>query len=115
MLTLIGQSKDIGRATGHIQKIFIGISGLQVSRDNHITALKSPDGEQLELDEFKVNIENRAFTDWIKSVEKAMKEALKAKITTTLDKISKFSMDDEKFYEVLSSSALQPYILAVLV
>jgi len=89
LLTLIGQSKDIGRATGHIQKIFIGITGLVLSRDNHITALKSPDGEQFELDQFKVNIENRSFTDWIRSVERSMKDSLKTKITTTLDKISK--------------------------
>jgi len=44
LLTLIGQSKDISRATGHLQKIFIGVSGLTVSKANIITALKSPDG-----------------------------------------------------------------------
>lgn len=44
-----------------------------------------------------------------------MKDSLKAKITKTLDKISKFTMEDDKFYEVINSGALQPYILAVLV
>jgi len=41
-------------------------------KDNSIHQLRSPDDEIFELNSHKVHIGNRAFTDWIKTVEESM-------------------------------------------
>lgn len=107
LLTLIGQSKDISRATGHLQKIFIGVSGLTVNK-NIITAIKSPDNEEFQLNDFKVDIRNKAFTEWIKNVETSMQQSIKEQTFAIFGLISNLDIGDVSYIDIAEKNSLQP-------
>jgi len=83
-------------------------------KDNNIYQLRSPDDEIFDLNTHRVNIVNRAFTDWIKSVENSMQQSVLEQSIQIFNIIKDQSFDVNYIIEIIEKNALQPYILAIL-
>ncbi|KAI9881145.1 MAG: Dynein heavy chain, cytoplasmic, partial [Watsoniomyces obsoletus] len=119
LLEMIGNSNDTLRIAKHFKKMFAGISGVQVSDDNVITAVVSKEGEVLPLKREVSLIKLPKINDWLTALDISVKATLAELLTdavTVFEPIFHSSeLDVDTFIEYLTTFPAQIAILAAQV
>ncbi|OMJ11354.1 Cytoplasmic dynein 1 heavy chain 1 [Smittium culicis] len=118
LLEIIGNSKDITRIQKHIQKMFAGISSIQIdSEGTEITGMASRQGEEISF-ERKIDLsKNPKINEWLSSIENEMKDTLADLLDRSVNSYgciipSDFVISSESLFKWIETFPAQLVVLA---
>ncbi|ETN45168.1 uncharacterized protein HMPREF1541_10045 [Cyphellophora europaea CBS 101466] len=76
LLEIIGNSNETTRVAKHFKKMFAGISGVEVTDDNVITAISSKEGEVVPLKKEVSLLKLPKINDWLTALDNSVKSTL---------------------------------------
>lgn len=114
LLEIIGKSSRIYEIQKHFSKMFEGLAAV-IEKDNAIHAIKSAEGEQVDLN--KPIPTNEAIYQLLVNIEREMKLSLGSKLTVALGQFRSFwdNMNIEELQKFISNNASQVCLLAFFI
>lgn len=113
LLEIIGNQSDVSRVNSHFSKMFAGISSV-VTEDDAIVAVKSKEGEILQLSS-QISLKDKPkMVDWLTELERETSLSVSSWLTRALKSIPKQTMDGE-FLRWIEDHPCQALLLSLQV